>query len=176
PLVARLEDRVLAAVGEAVDLAVAVDLAPRPGEHEGVVRALVAGAHLGDRAADPDAVGGRLLGQEPRRRTALGLGGAIDPHGEPGGERLRQHDQPGPGGRRAGDHGGEPGEVGLLVLPDDVVLDDRDLHAAPPWASGGGPPGPPPPSWPSRATASASTSVRRANEKRTRCRPRAGSP
>jgi len=59
-----------------VDLAVAVDGPVGAGEDEGVPRAaVVAGGSrdLGACAADPQAVGAGLLGEERRRRASFGL-------------------------------------------------------------------------------------------------------
>ncbi len=127
------EPVVLAAVAEAVDLAVPVGRAARAGQHQGVVRRPTLGGDLGERPAHPHVVRGRLLDQELRRRTADALGRRVDAHREPGGERLGQDDEPCARPRGRLDHRGEAGEVRRLVLPDDVVLDDGDPHVGLPF-------------------------------------------
>ena len=122
----------LAAVGERVDLAVAVLRAVGRGEHERVVRPLVVGRSVGGdlraRAADPHAVQPSLLGEELRRRPALGLAEVVAIGGEAGRERLAEQDEPRAGAGGAGDQRREVGEVGFAVAPDDVVLNGGDAH------------------------------------------------
>ena len=156
----------LAGVRERVDLAVAVRHAVGTGEHERVRGSLVvvgrAVGDLGARPADPDAVLLGHLGEELRRRTALGLAevGLAEP--EPGRERLGQHDQPGPRSGGRGDLRRQPLEVGVAVVPDDVVLDRGNSQRAHGVTSE---------SFDRRLTASSITSSRLQHANRTRCRP-----
>ena len=133
-LLPRPEPLVLAGVGERVQLAVAVGGAVRAGQHEGVVGQLLPPPGLGDlgaRAAHPDAVLGGLVGEELRRRAALGLPDARR-HGEAGGERLGEQHQLGARADGPRHLRGQPLEVGVPVLPHDVVLHRGDPHASPP--------------------------------------------
>ena len=132
--VAGAERLLLATEGERMDLAVAMDRAVRTGEHEAVVRPPVLvvvgriGGQLRAGAADPDAVFGGLRRQERGRRAALGLAEVGHVDGEAGRERLGAQHEPRPGARRGGDHRREVLEVGLAVVPLDVVLQRGDDH------------------------------------------------
>ena len=71
---------------------------------------------------------GRLLGEELLARAALVLGDALGLHRETGREHLGEHDQPCAVGSGLRDHRAHVLAGCLGVLPDDVVLDERDLH------------------------------------------------
>ena len=161
----RPEPLVLAGVGEGVQLAVAVRGAVGPGEHEGVVGQLClprpTAAISGQLPPTQTPCSRGLAGEELRGRAALGL---TDPrrHREPGGEGLGEQDELGARADGPAHLGSQPLEVGVPVLPDDVVLHRGDPHA-------GHPPARP---IPPVGTASPSTSSLLQKANRTRCRPR----
>src|SRR5262245_47441156 len=139
-----------------MDLAVPVLRAVRAGEYEAVRRALVVvgrvGMDLGARAADPDAVLLGLLGEELRRRATCDLGlEARAAEAEPGRERLGQEHELSAAGHGAGDLRGEALEVGVAVVPHDVVLHSGNSQIAHDMTS---------PSLANRSTAASITSSR----------------
>ncbi len=143
---------VLAAVAEGMDLAVARDRTVGRGEEQRVRRQGVARLHLGRGPAHPQPASSRLLDEELRARAVERLGDALGVHREAGREHLGEHHELRALLRGVTDQPVEVREVGVAVLPHDVVLDRGDSHRANFW---------------SRAAASSMTSRRLQHANRT---------
>ena len=124
----------LAAVGERVDLAVAVHLPSGPASTKRVERPVT--ADRGTSGQEPPTHRPCSFACSPQERELRPTTGSPDralSHREPGRERLGEQRRSGARGRpRCRIIGARRAKFASLSLPDDVVLDGGDLHRAQP--------------------------------------------